>query len=198
MNKKIARITGSTVAAAALVMLPLAGTASAATSTSVINGSIGSTITVSSSGPVNINVAPTSGAVTSSASDTVSVSTNDADGYVLSLETNSANRNLTNGSDTITPSAGTLAAPVTLATNTWGYRVNGVGGFTGTATTETNVASSAYNWAGVKANGSADTIKTTSAPASNDQTQVWYAMSANTSKPSGTYTNTVLYTAVAR
>jgi len=198
MNKKIARIAGSTIAVAALVALPLAGTASAATSTSVINGSIGSTITVSSSGPVSINVAPTSGAVASSASDTVSVSTNDADGYVLSLETNSANRNLTNGANSITPSAGTLAAPATLATNTWGYRVDNAGGFTGTTTAETNIASSAFNWAGVKANGSADTIKTTSAPASNDQTRVWYAMSADTSKPSGTYTNTVLYTAVTQ
>lgn len=197
MNKRIAQIAGTTVAAAALVVLPLAGTASAATGTSVINGTVGATITVSSSGPVTIGVAPTSGAVTSSASDTVSVSTNNTSGYTLSIETNTADRNLTNGSDTLAPSAGTLGTPVSLADNTWGYRVDGAGGFSGTTTAESNVATSTFNWAGVPATGSADTITTTATPASNDTTEVWYAISADTTKPSGTYSNTVLYTAVA-
>lgn len=189
---------GVGVAAFAILALPVA-TVSAATSTttSVVNGSIGSSITVSSAGPVNMSVTPTSGDVLSSASDTVTVDTNNASGYTLSLQTNTASRTLTKGADSIAAHTATPASPSDLAANSWGFRVDGSAGFgAGTTAAETNVATSAYTWAGVPANGSPATIKTTSTPAAADTTAVWYAMKANSSKPSGTYTNTVLYTAV--
>lgn len=198
MNKKITYLVGSSLVVAATIALPIATTTYAATSTSTINGTVNSTITVNSSGPVSISTAPTSVAVTSSARDTVSVSTNNEAGYTLTLETNTADRNLNHASDSITPSAGTLASPTALADNTWGYRVDGAGGFTGTTVAETNLTSSAFNWAGVPAAGNGDTIKTTTTTASNDQTDVWYAMSADSSMPSGTYSNTVVYTATAQ
>lgn len=198
MNKKITFVVGSSLMAVAAITLPIATTTYAATSTSTINGMVNSTITVTSAGPVSISTAPTSVAVTSSARDTVNVSTNNESGYSLTLETNSADRNLTHSSDSIAASAGTLSAPVALADNTWGYRVDGVGGFSGTTVAETNLTSSAFTWAGVPAAGNGDTIKTTTTTASNDQTDVWYAMSADTSKPSGTYSNTVVYTATAQ
>ncbi len=198
MNKKITYIAGSTVLAAAIVALPIAATSYAATSTSTINGTVNSTITVNSSGPVEINTAPTSTAVTSSARDTVNVSTNDPDGYSLTLATTTADRTLSNGTDTIQPSSGDIATPTTLTANHWGFRVDGLSGFSGTTTAETNVSTSSFNWAGVPAAGGDVTIKQTNDVASGDSTDVWYAMSVDTSMPSGTYSNTVVYTATAR
>lgn len=198
MNKKITYLVGSSLVAAAVIALPIATTTYAATSTSTINGTVNSTITVNSSGPVAISTAPTSVAVASSAKDTVSVSTNNESGYTLTLETNTADRNLNNASESITPSSGTLNSPAPLADNTWGYRVDAAGGFTGTTVAETNVTSSAHDWAGVPESGNGDTIKTTTTTASNDETDVWYAMSADSSMPSGTYSNTVVYTATAQ
>lgn len=200
-TKKLATSIGMSVAALAVLALPVATvSADQDTSTSVINGIIGSSITVSSAGPVDINVTPTAGAVLSSASDTVTVSTNNATGYTLSLEMNGATRtldNADNAGETIDPHASTPAAPSDLTANTWGFRVDGAADFgAGATTAESNVATSAHTWAGVPANGSPTTIKTTSAPASAETTPVWYAMKANENKPSGTYTNTVLYTAV--
>ena len=197
-TKKLATSIGMSVAALAVLALPVA-TVSAAqdTSTSVINGIIGSSITVSSAGPVNINVTPTSGAVQSSAADTVTVNTNNSTGYNLSLQMNSATRTLAKGSDTIAAHTGTPASPTALADNSWGFRVDGLGTFgAGPTTAQNNLATSATTWAGVPAQSSPTVIKTTSAPATADTTQVWYAMRADTSKPSGTYTNTVLYTAI--
>lgn len=196
---RIATTLGVGMAAFAVLALPVASVSAASdTSTSVINGVIGSSITVSSAGPININVTPTSTAVLSSAQDTVTVDTNNAGGYTLSLQMNTATRTLAKGADTIAAHTATPAAPSDLAANSWGFRVDGNAGFgAGTTSAESNIANSAYTWAGVPAQGSpAATIKTTTAPASGDATPVWYAMKADASKPSGTYTNTVLYTAV--
>ncbi|MBW4062073.1 hypothetical protein HJC99_05875, partial [Candidatus Saccharibacteria bacterium] len=44
---------------------------------------------------------------------------------------------------------------------------------------------------------SPNTLKTTSGTASNDTTTVWYGVAADTTQPSGTYTNSVTYTATA-
>lgn len=154
-------------------------------------------LTVFSSGDVDLSVIPTTDARMSNNSHTLTTSTNNSTGYALMLETDSSDRDLTNGTSTIIPAIGTYTTPGALAANQWGYRING-GNFTGGATTsETNVASSAFDWAGVPANGSPDTIHSTDSAAENDSLDVWYAMSADTSSESGTYTNTVLYTAVA-
>lgn len=190
---------GIGLAAFAVLALPVASVSAQTsdTSTSVINGIIGSSITITSAGPVNINVTPTNTAVMSSANDTVTVDTNHATGYTLSLEMNGATTTLAKGSDTIAAHSAVVGSPSDLAANTWGFRVDGAGGFgAGTTTAETNVATSAYTWAGVPAKDDPETIKTTSGPAAGDATAVWYAMKADASKPSGTYTNTVLYTAV--
>lgn len=196
-NSHIATYLGISVIALAILTTPSALVSAAESdSSSTINGSIGSSITISSAGSVNINVTPTSGPALSSASDTVTVNTNSTGGYTLSLEMNDATTSLANGSDTITAHTGT---PTDLAVNTWGYRVDSMPLFGGgTTAQETNTATSSYTWAGVPANGSPVTIKATSdpAPLAGDSTSVWYAMKADTSRPSGAYTNTVLYTAV--
>ena len=82
--------------------------------------------------------------------------------------------------------------------NTWGYCVPSVGGFS-TFCPSVNASNAAisgtYKFAGIKASGSGDTIANTNTTASNATTTVWYGVAANTSQPSGTYTNTVTYTA---
>ena len=101
-------------------------------------------ITLSAPTSVDIAVTPAGGTKMSSKSANVLVATNAATGYKLSLSTQSTNRNLTNGSQIITPIAGTQTAPVALSGSAWGYRVNGIGNFGSTTTVENNVTSSAY------------------------------------------------------
>lgn len=170
--------------------------ASAATANTVINATLGSTISVTTSTPVAISLTPTAGGVVSSSSDTVSVSTNNTAGYTLTLEDNDATTTLVSGANSIAAHSGTQASPTTLANNTWGYRVDGVGGFgAGPTSAETNNGSSSTIWAGVPATGSPNTLKTTSSTASNDTTTVWYGVKVTSSQPNGTYTDTVTYTA---
>jgi hypothetical protein len=74
-------------------------------------------------------VTPTSGGVVSSSSDTVTVNTNNAAGYNLTLADSDTNTNLVSGGNNIAAHSGTFAPPTTLGNNTWGYRIVGAGGF---------------------------------------------------------------------
>ncbi|TWP07909.1 hypothetical protein EUA76_02430 [TM7 phylum sp. oral taxon 350] len=154
-------------------------------------------ITLSAPTSVDIAVTPAGGTKMSSKSTNVLVATNAATGYKLSLSTQTANRNLTNGSQTIAPTAGTQTAPVAFSGSAWGYRVNGIGNFGSTTTTEKNVASSAYTWAGVPDHATPHVIRTTTvANPTAETTTVWYGVSATGSQQSGIYTTTVTYTAI--
>ena len=154
-------------------------------------------ITLSAPTSVDIAVTPAGGTKMSSKSANVLVATNAATGYKLSLSTQNANRNLTNGSQTIMPTAGTQTAPATLSGSAWGYRVNGIGNFGSTTTAENNVASSAYTWAGVPDHTAPHVIRTTAiANPTAETTTVWYGVSATGSQQSGIYTATVTYTAI--
>lgn len=168
---------------------------SAASSNTVITATIGSTISMSSSGAVAINVTPAVGGAQTSASDTVSVSTNNTTGYTLTLADSDATTTLVNGANSIAASAATQAASAVLANNTWGYHVDGVGNMATGGAVETNVGSSSIKYAGVPATGAANTIKATAAVAVSDATTFWYAVKADTSKPNGNYIDTVTYTA---
>lgn len=181
----------------AAVLASHEGFAANSSANTTINANVGSAITLSNLGSVNVAVTPTaSSARLSSARDTVTVNTNNSNGYRLTLQMNTSETSLLNGSNSIARTTGTLATPVTLTANTWGYRVAGAGGFGAGAAAESNVAASAYTWAGVPASGSTpDQIKSTSSPANNDTTDVWYAIMADSTKPSGTYTGQVTYTA---
>ena len=154
-------------------------------------------ITLSAPTSVDIAVTPAGGTKMSSKSANVLVATNAATGYKLSLSTQNANRNLTNGSQTITPTAGTQIAPATLSGSAWGYRVNGIGNFGSTTTAENNVASSAYTWAGVPDHTAPHVIRTTAiANPTAETTTVWYGVSVTGLQQSGIYTATVTYTAI--
>lgn len=178
-----------------LIAVPSTVRAVADTENTTINANLGSTISITTSSTVTINVTPVSGGSQSSASDTVTVATNNSSGYSLTLADSDANTSLVNGGNTISAHTGTQASPTALANNSWGYAVGGAGGFDASYSALSNVTSSASKWAGVPASGSANTLKTTSSTTSGDATTVWYSVKADTSKANGTYTDTVTYTA---
>ncbi len=170
--------------------------ASAQTTASTISSVVSTVISITSSGTVNINTTPTGSGVQTIASDTVTVNTNDSNGYTLGLNENGGGTNLVSGSNTIAASTGTQATPAAETAQSWGYRVDGVGGFgAGPTTSASNAAiSGTIKFAGVPS-VTANTLKTTATTATNDTTLVWYGIAINTAQPSGTYTNSVLYTA---
>lgn len=185
------------IALVAAVYAPLAMADTKTTSTT-INANLGSVISLlSSSGTVNLAVAPTAAGAQTTASDTVTVSTNNALGYRLQLALTGAPSALASGGNSIPATSGTQAAPVALAANTWGYRVDGVGGFgAGPTSSQSSTALGSTTYAAVPATASPAQLKNTSTTATNDTTPVWYSVAVNTGTPSGTYTNSVTYTAV--
>ena len=191
-SKKLLAFASSLVA---VLLLPITVFAATDSENTTINANIASVISVSTSSTVALNVTPVSGGSQTSASDTVSVSTNNSAGYTLTLANADATTTLVNGGNTIAAHAGTQGTPTALANNSWGYRVDSIGGFSTGGAVENNVTSSSITYAGVPATGAPNTIKTTAATASGDTTTVWYAVKADTSKPNGTYSDTVTYTA---
>lgn len=182
---------------AGAVAIPTA--AGAATTSTTINSAIGSVISVfTSNGTVTANVTPTGAGAQTIASDTLTVSTNNTLGYTLQIADSDATTTLVSGGNSIAASSGTQASPVAQSANTWGYRVDGLGGFgAGPTSGQNSAAIGSLTFAGMPANSSPNTIKTTSSTASNDTTTVWYGVAANTSQPTGTYSDTITYTATA-
>lgn len=172
--------------------------AGAATSNTIISSDISGVIGLfTTNGTVNVDVAPSGVGAQTIASDTVTVSTNNAAGYTLKLAEAGASSDLVSGSDIIPASAGSQSSPVVAAVNTWGYRVDGVGGFgAGPTSAASNQPIGSRTFAAVPATASPNTIKTTSSSGANDVTTIWYQVTADTNTPPGTYTNTVVYTAV--
>lgn len=182
-------------------LLAVPAAAQASTASTTVSSAIGSVISLlTTSGTVNIDATPSGSGVQTIASDTVTVSTNDSAGYTLKLGETAASSSLTSGSNTIAAVSGTQAAPVAETASTWGYRVDNVGGFGAGPTTGASSAaiSGTIKFAAVPATASPDTLKNTSTTAANDTTTVWYGVAVNTSTPTGTYTNSVTYTAVAK
>jgi hypothetical protein len=196
--KKIIKYTSIVLTSAAIVALPVFS-ASAETSNTVITATIGSTISVQSTSNVALNINPTATqAKASSGKATVTVSTNNATGYNLKIGMNGADRNLNKATDNITAHAGTLAAPTALANNTWGYRVENVGGFNaGNITPENNVNDLAGTFAGVPAQNAEEEIKNHNAAVQSNTTDVLFGAKVDATKPSGAYTGTVVFTATA-
>lgn len=196
-TKPLAIISGASLFALVALSSAFVVPASADTATTTVSSAIGSIISLfTTNTTVNINATPSAGGVQTIASDTVTISTNNATGYTLKVAETTGVNTLTSGANTIAASAGTLASPIAMAVNTWGYRVVGAGGFGATATSAVSSAAiGALTFAAVPATATPDTIKTTATTATSDTTTVWYGVAVNTSKPSGTYTNSVTYTA---
>lgn len=195
-KKHLLTITGASL----LLALATPAIAGAATTSTTVNSAIGSVISVfTSDGTVNVNVTPTGSGAQTIASDTLTVSTNDPLGYTLLISDSDTNTSLVSGGNNLTASTGNQTTPIAQVVNTWGYRVDSVGGFgAGPTSGQSSAAmSGTIKFAGVPSSASPNTIKTTSSTASNDTTTVWYGVAANTSQPSGTYSDTITYTATA-
>lgn len=177
-----------------------AAVASAATTNTTINASIGPVISLlTSDGTLTVNLLPSEGGVQSIAEDTVTVSTNDSNGYTLTINDSSGSTSaLKSGGNSIPASAGTQTSPVAESVNTWGYCVENVGGF-GTncpsSTSSNQSISGSEVFAGVPLSSSPNTIAVTNSTANNVTTSVWYGVTADDTLPYGTYSSTIVYTA---
>ena len=190
-------VIGTVFSIAALIALPL--TTSALTTGTTISSTLSPVISLlTSSGTVNLNATPSGAGVQTIASDTVTVSTNNSAGYTLKLGETTASSALVSGGNTIAASTGTQGSPIAQTANSWGYRVDGVGGFgAGTTSAVSSQPIGALTFAAVPATASPATLVTTAATASNATTTVWYGLAVNTTAATGTYTNGVTYTATA-
>lgn len=184
------------LAAFALAAGPSIASAATNSAATTVTAAIQSSISVSTSSTVSMNISPLVGGAQSSASDTVTVSTNNASGYNLSLANSDSTSELSDGaSHTIAAHSGTYAAPTALANNSWGYAVPALNNFDASYSSLTSAASSASKWAGVPVSGSGQQIKTNNAAANEQQTTVWYSAKADMTKPTGNYSDEVTYTA---
>ena len=191
------------IASFLLASTPIIASAAADSSTSTVSATVSSVISISTPGTVSISVTPTANGMLSSASDTVTVSTNNITGYNLKLADSDATTSLSDGAGhTIAASSNNMAGATTLTSGTWGFAL--ASGTTGIApnnfdasySSVTNVTGATSKWAGVPASGSGVVIKSTSANATNDTTSVFYAVKIDTTQPTGTYSDTVTYTAL--
>lgn len=180
---------------AAILLIPATTTAETANSTVQVD--VGSVISAfTTSGTVTLGaLTPDSTGRQSINKDTVTVSTNDTDGYTLTLKDADTTYTLASGGNSFAASSGTPASPSALTNNTWGWRVDSLSGFgAGPTSAISSQAPSSLTFAAIPANGSPATLKTTSA-AGSSSVDVWYSARANDSQPTGTYTDTVTYTA---
>lgn len=190
---------------AGIVLVPAA--VNAATENTTINAELSSGISITTSGTVTLNITPTGAGSYTSAADTVTVGTNSTAGYTLKLNDNDAEAALVHTVQTtnkLTAVSGTIAVPAALAVNQFGFRLNDSGATTGFGTgygaAETNQASlGSDKWAAIPlaSDSTTNTIRVTSAANASDAVSVYYGASADFSKPQGTYSDSVLYTATA-
>lgn len=157
------------------------------------------TISIATSGTVTLPATTNPSGVVTIDKDIVTVTTNSSGGYTLSLESVSGSSSqLVNGGEVIPAISATAASPATLGLNEWGYRIDGALGFgAGPTSAITSQPSSSLTFAGVPLLGAPQDIKVTASSApSGDVTNVWYGVRADMTKPAGTYSSTVTYTAV--
>lgn len=197
IKQKISIATG-VVAVFGIALSPAIAAAQQSANTT-INATIASVLTIQTDATVAIGVTPTGSGAASSMDDDVLVTTNDPDGFHLTLADSNTNTDLVNGVvDTILAHSGTFGSPSTLANNRWGYRADSIGSFgSGPTSQQTDQANLAQTWAGVPSSASPQQLKSTSSATAGDTTKVWYGVKVDTSKAAGLYTDQVTYTATA-
>lgn len=163
-----------------------------------IDATVGDTLTLNvCSSAIGINVVP---GRLSSAQCNVTVTTNAAYGYKLSLsnaDDNTALINTSNAAYTIASTSATATAPAVLTDSTWGFATPGAP-FDASYAVETNNANSTSKWAGVPVLTTPIEIKQTDAPAASGEiTPLYFAAKPAATQTSGTYNNTVIVSATA-
>jgi hypothetical protein len=132
-------------------------------------------LTISTSGNVALTVTPSDSGALASASGTVTVTSTDVVGYKLYVRS-SASTDMANGAVIIPTSAN--GSPAALAVNTWGYNLDGSSNYTGITLSDVLIRSATQPYT------------------SGDITTVTYGVRVDNTKKSGSYTNSVIYTAV--
>jgi len=225
MNISIKNLKRSIFGLISITSIGLMGIASAA---NAYTSSTATTITVAVNPIINISdgnsgtttlaaITPTGAGRMSSATDPLSVTTNDVGGYKVTIEMAGASNNLVSGSNTLAPSAATTAAPAALVvgsgtalqTGAWGFCVpsnSGNGTYATTFSSCTDDATSSiaiptgagHLYAPVPVAGSPFILfNTSTSSVSTYTTTVTFAAAANNGQASGTYTGTVVFTAIA-
>lgn len=184
----------------------LAGVISSASAINYGAGTYGSctydtcSISLVSDANVAVNVTPTSSARCTVQSNSVTATTDSSTGYTVTVNNKDTSTTLNGPSaNTIASTPGTPASPAALAANTWGYRVDSIAGFgAGPTSATTNTAIPSLQFAATPSSvASGGVIRTTSTTdGSSIATPVWYGVCADASKPTGTYTDEIVYTAV--
>ncbi len=194
---------------AASIFAPI-NTSNAAETTVTANVTYGAyslNLTAASAVSLALN-ASSNGVMTVGESD-ISVSTTAPSGYKLYLgmtgtrsDTNSL-IHTTNSANVIT-SSGTITSPVALTNGTWGYaipsgRITVANGFDTSYATQTSGATNSSKFAAVPA-GDSDPVLIDQTAAANPTAKtipVYYGIQAGFETATGTYSNKVLYTALA-
>lgn len=129
---------------------------------------------ISTSGDITLQVTPTDAGTLSSANNVVTVTSTDVVGYKLYIRA-FGSTDMTNGPFTLSASANGVPAP--LGNDTWGYNIDASTDFTGITSSDV-------------------LIKTANGPyGSGDNTTVTYGIKVTNAKPAGNYTTAVVYTA---
>ena len=132
-------------------------------------------LSISATAAVNLSLSPSTSGTLGTASGPVVVTSTDVVGYKLYIRA-VGSTDMTTGVGSIPASANVSTAP--LALNTWGYNTTGTTDFLGITTSDV-------------------LIKTGNGPFSTgDTTTVTYGLNIDRSKAAGTYTSTIIYTAV--
>ncbi|MBQ3309569.1 hypothetical protein IJG78_02740 [Candidatus Saccharibacteria bacterium] len=176
-------------------------------STDVVRASFGLSIETDPS--VTLNVKPTPAGAMTVVGSTVTTGTSSPSGYTLYLQMtgeNSTTNSLINSVDTTATltSSGSFVSPTTLSSGTWGYAIPSgstsllsTNGFDDNYTEVESVAQTGSKFAAVPTSSSpAEKIAETNSP-SVVELPVYYAAMASYDTISGTYSNKVLYTALA-
>jgi hypothetical protein len=139
-------------------------------------------------------------AVCSVADAQVQVMTDATSGYTLTMADNDTDTNMENGSGGSIPTiSGTGVSPIPLTADTWGYRVDSWNGFgAGPTTDAANTSIPGVDFAAIPSSAvTPDTIASTSVAADPYvTTYVQFGLCADTTPPLGTYSDSVVYTAV--
>lgn len=133
-------------------------------------------LSLTTSGTVTINLTPSTSGVLSTNTDSVTVTSSDVVGYKLYIRDKDADTNLINGSFNI-PASGNVS-PAVLANDTWGYNTDGSSNFVGITATNT-------------------LVKDASGPfTAGDNSTITYGVKATLATAAGQYSDTIQYTVV--
>ena len=172
------------------------------------------TITSADNLPMSVEAKPTG--QLAYASDSINITTNSDSGYKLYVSTSGNDNNIyqngsssTSSSGYFQPTTGTIANPVALAQNTWGFALNKSqstsysGAFANTTeyVNETLAPTVNSTWAGVPTFANSEQAKISELSIANapggTTFDIYYGVNASTTLPDGSYTTELTYTAIS-